>query len=48
MPVEEETDTTGIFLHLKSQWSIKICELQDLSGTQRLVVGVDEVGANSR
>ncbi len=44
MPVEEKNDTTGIVLHPKPQWQFNVCELPDLSGTQRLVAGVDEVG----
>ncbi len=44
MPVEEKKDTTGIVLHPKPQWQFKVCELPDLSGTQTLVAGVDEVG----
>jgi len=44
MPVEEKKDTTGIVLHPKPQWQFNVCELPDLSGTQTLVAGVDEVG----
>lgn len=44
MPVEENKDTTGIVLHPKHQWQCNVCELPDLSGTQTLVAGVDEVG----
>lgn len=44
MPVEEKKDTTGIVLHPKPQWQYNVCELPDLSGTQTLVAGVDEVG----
>jgi ribonuclease HII len=44
MPVEEKKDTTGIVLRPKPQWQFNVCELPDLSGTQRLVAGVDEVG----
>jgi len=44
MPVEEKKDTTGIVLPPKPQWQYNVCELPDLSGTQTLVAGVDEVG----
>lgn len=44
MPVEEKKDTTGIVLHPNPQWQFNVCELPDLSGTQTLVAGVDEVG----
>jgi ribonuclease HII len=44
MPVEEKKDTPGVVLPPKPQWQFNCCELPDLSGTQRLVAGVDEVG----
>jgi ribonuclease HII len=44
MPIEEKKDTSGVVEHPKLQWQTHICELPDLSGTQRLVAGVDEVG----
>jgi ribonuclease HII len=44
MPVEEKKDTPGVTLHPKPQWQFNVCELPNLSGTQRLVAGVDEVG----
>lgn len=43
MPVEEKRDTTGV-MQQKPHWQFDCCELPDLSGTQRLVAGVDEVG----
>ncbi len=42
MPVEGEKDTTGVIG--QPRWQFSLCELPDLSGTQRLVAGVDEVG----
>ncbi len=44
MPIEEKKDTSGVVEHPKLQWQTQVCELPDLSGTQRLVAGVDEVG----
>ncbi|MDP8965559.1 MAG: ribonuclease HII [Cyanobacteriota bacterium] len=44
MPIEEKKDTSGVVEHPKLQWQTHVCELPDLSGTQRLVAGVDEVG----
>jgi ribonuclease HII len=43
MPVEKRKDSTGV-VQEKSQWQLNLCELPDISGTQRLVAGVDEVG----
>jgi ribonuclease HII len=37
-------DTSGIVPQPKSQWQLNVCELPDLSGQQRLVAGIDEVG----
>lgn len=44
MPIEEKKDTSGVVGYPKLQWQTHVCELPDLSGTQRLVAGVDEVG----
>jgi ribonuclease HII len=44
MLIEEKKDTSGVVGHPKLQWQTYVCELPDLSGTQRLVAGVDEVG----
>jgi len=44
MPIEEKKDTSGVVEYPKLQWQTHVCELPDLSGTQRLVAGVDEVG----
>lgn len=41
--VEEKQDTTGI-VEEKPKWELHLCELPDLSDSQRLVAGVDEVG----
>lgn len=43
MPVEGKKNTPcGVMPQLR--WQSQVCELPDLSGTQRLVAGVDEVG----
>ncbi len=44
MSVEEKKYTTDTVDHPKPQWQFNLCELPDLSDTQRLVAGVDEVG----
>src|SRR4028119_2079904 len=44
MSVEEKKYTTDTVRHPKPQWQFNLCELPDLSDTQRLVAGVDEVG----
>ena len=44
MSVEEKKYTTDTVGHPKHQWQFNLCELPDLSDTQRLVAGVDEVG----
>ena len=44
MSVEEKKYTTDTVGHPKPQWQFNLCELPDLSDTQRLVAGVDEVG----
>lgn len=41
--VEEKQDTTGV-VEEKPKWELNLCELPDLSDSQRLVAGVDEVG----
>jgi len=43
MPREKEKESTGIN-QPPPQWQCHLCELPDLSGYQRLVAGVDEVG----
>lgn len=43
MPVKDKKDTLEVFQQ-KSQWQANFCELPDLSGPQRLIAGVDEVG----
>ena len=43
MPVEEQGNTTGV-VQQKHQWQFNVCELPDLSGPERLVAAVDEVG----
>jgi len=43
MPVEEKENTSGGVVPVLC-WQSNVCELPDLSGTQRLVAGVDEVG----
>lgn len=40
---KRKKDTTDV-AQQKSQWQFNFCELPDLSGNQRLVAGVDEVG----
>lgn len=44
MSVEEKNYTTDVVGHPKPLWQFNLCELPDLSDTQRLVAGVDEVG----
>jgi ribonuclease HII len=41
--VEEKQDTSGV-VEEKPKWELNLCELPDLSDSQRLVAGVDEVG----
>lgn len=44
MSVENEKELPSVVLHPKLHWQANICELPDLSGTPRLVAGIDEVG----
>lgn len=42
MPVKGKNDIGGVMSQLR--WQSNVCDLPDLSGTHRLVAGVDEVG----
>ncbi len=44
MPIEEKEEAIAVFVPHKPDWQSYLCELPNLSGTQRLVAGVDEVG----
>lgn len=43
MPVEEQKDTPGVVLS-QPEWQVNVCELPNVSSSQTLVAGVDEVG----
>ncbi|HAA33079.1 MAG TPA: ribonuclease HII [Cyanobacteria bacterium UBA8553] len=43
VPIEKKKDTTGV-VEDEPKWELNLCELPDLSNSQRLVAGVDEVG----
>lgn len=44
MPIEEKEEAIAVFVPHKPDWQSYLCELPNLSDTQRLVAGVDEVG----
>jgi ribonuclease HII len=43
MPVEEQKGTPSVVLS-QPEWQVNVCELPNLSSSQTLVAGVDEVG----
>jgi ribonuclease HII len=43
MSVEDQQDASAVVLQ-KPQWQVNVCKLPNLSGSQKLVAGVDEVG----
>ncbi|HEY9601232.1 MAG TPA: ribonuclease HII, partial [Allocoleopsis sp.] len=43
MPVEEQKDIPGLVVS-QPEWQVNVCELPNVSSSQTLVAGVDEVG----